>query len=144
MNMKNSKEVLSSILKTTQMGQIGIRAVQDMAVRTDMKQALSDQMKEYDTIETQAHRIAAERGWQVEELNPGVRKMAEMMSKARLQGRNKDSKIAAMMVFGNTRGIIKGLKNAHRYHGRDARITALSQKLIDCENENIRQMEGFL
>ena len=42
MNMKNSKEVLSSILKTTQMGQIGIRAVQDMAVRTDMKQALSD------------------------------------------------------------------------------------------------------
>lgn len=144
MNMKNSKEVLSSILKTTQMGQIGIRAVQDMAVRTDMKQALSDQMKEYDAIETQAHRIAAERGWQVEELNPGVRKMAEMMSKARLQGRNKDSKIAAMMVSGNTRGIIKGLKNVHRYHNRDQRITALSQKLIDCENQNIKQMENFL
>ena len=71
MNMKNSKEVLSSILKTTQMGQIGIRAVQDMAVRTDMKQALSDQMKEYDAIETQAHRIAAERGWQVEDVYLG-------------------------------------------------------------------------
>ena len=142
--MKDSKEVLSSILKTTQMGQIGIRSVQDAALRPEMKQALSDQLKEYDAIETQAHNLADERGWQVEELDPGVRKMAEMMTRARLRGRNKDSKIAAMMMKGNTRGIIKGLKNAHRYHGRDARITALSQKLIDCENENIKQMEDFL
>ena len=142
--MKDSKEVLSSILKTTQMGQIGIRSVQNAAVRPEMKQALSDQLKEYDAIETQAHAVAEERGWRVEELDPGVRKMAEMMARARLQGRNKDSKIAAIMMKGNTRGIIKGLKNAHRYHGRDARITALSQKLIDCENENIKQMENFL
>lgn len=142
--MKDSKEVLSSILKTTQMGQIGIRSVQNAAVRPEMKQALSDQLKEYDAIETQAHAVAEERGWRVEELDPGVRKMAEMMARARLQGRNKDSKIAAMMMKGNTRGIIKGLKNAHRYHGRDARITALSQRLIACENENIKQMENFL
>ena len=142
--MKESKDLLSSILKTTQMGQIGIRSVQDAALRPEMKQALSDQLKEYDAIETQAHAVAEERGWRVEELDPGVRKMAEMMARARLQGRNKDSKIAAMMMKGNTRGIIKGLKNAHRYHGRDARITALSQKLIDCENENIKQMENFL
>ena len=98
--MKDSKEILSSILKTTQMGQIGIRAVQDKAVRTEMKQALSDQLKEYDTIESQAHAVAEERGWKVEELDPGVRKMAELMTKTRLQGRNKDSKIAAMMMKG--------------------------------------------
>ena len=142
--MKDSKEVLSSILKTTQMGQIGIRSVQDAALRPEMKQALSDQLKEYDAIETQAHAVADERGWRVEELDPGVRKMAEMMARTRLRGRNKDSKIAAMMMKGNNRGIIKGLKNIHRYHGRDARIMELSQKLIDCENENIRQMQQFL
>ena len=142
--MKDSKEVLSSILKTTQMGQIGIRAVEDKAVRTEMKQALADQLKEYDAIESQAHAIANERGWKVEELDPGVRKMAEMMTKTRLQGRNKDSKIAAMMMKGNNRGLIKGLKNIHRYHGRDERIMVLSQKLLDCESENIKQMERFL
>lgn len=142
--MKDSKEVLASILKTTQMGQIGIRSVQDAALRPEMKQALSDQLKEYDAIETQAHAVAEERGWRVEELDPGVRKMAEMMAHARLRGRNKDSKIAAMMMKGNNRGIIKGLKNIHRYHGRDERIMELSQKLIDCENENIKQMENFL
>ena len=142
--MKDSKEVLSSILKTAQMGQIGIRAVQNKAVRTEMKQALSDQLKEYDAIESQAHAVADERGWKVEELDPGVRKMAEMMARSRLHGRNKDSKIAAMMMKGNNRGIIKGLKNIHRYHQRDPRITELSQKLIDCENANIKQMETFL
>jgi hypothetical protein len=142
--LKDSKEILSSILKTTQMGQIGIRAVEQKAIRAELKQALSDQMKEYDAIESQAHDLARERGWQVEELDPGVRKMAETMTRMRLQGRNLDSKIAAMMMKGNNRGIIKGYKNIHRYHGRDPRIMALSQKLIDCESENIKQMEGFL
>lgn len=142
--MKDSKEILSSILKTTQMGQIGIRAVEKKARRDEMKHALSDQLKEYDAIESQAHAVARERGWQVEELDPGVRKMAEMMTKMRLQGRDLDSKIAAMMMKGNNRGLIKGYKNIHRYHGRDPRIMALSKKLIDCESENIRQMEQFL
>ena len=142
--MKDSKEVLSSILKTTQMGQIGIRSVQDYAVRTQVKSALESQKQEYDAIETQAHKIAKERGWQLRELNPGVRNMAEMMTRIRLQGRNKDAKIAALMVQGNTRGVIKGLKNLHRYHGRDPQVCQLAQRLLDHENANIRQMEDFL
>ena len=144
MIMKNSKEVLSSILKTTQMGQIGIRSVQDYAVRTQMKSALESQKQEYDAIETQAHKIARERGWQLRELNPGVRNMAEIMTRARLQGHNKDAKIAALMVQGNTKGVIKGLKNLHRYHGRDPQISQLAQRLLDHENANIRQMEDFI
>jgi uncharacterized protein (DUF305 family) len=109
-----------------------------------MKDALDAQRREYDAIETQAHKIAGERGWQLRELNPGVRSMAEMMTRARLQGRNKDSKIAALMVQGNTRGVIKGLKNLHRYHGRDPQISQLAQQLLDHENTNIRQMEDFI
>ena len=142
--MKNSKEILSSILKTAQMGQIGIRSVQNKAVRAEMKDALASQEREYDAIEAQAHQIAEERGWELRELDPGVRRMAEMMTRARLQGRNTDSKIAAMMVNGNTRGVIKGLKNIHRYHGRDPRICQLAQQLLDQENANIRQMEDFI
>ena len=70
--------------------------------------------------------------------------MATMSARMRLQGRNKDSKIAALLVTGNTKGMIKGLKNAHRYHGRDARIRELSGRLLDYENENIRLMEPFI
>ena len=36
------------------------------------------------------------------------------------------------------------LKNLHQYPNRDDRISAISQKLLDCETANIRQMQSFL
>ena len=62
----------------------------------------------------------------------------------KLTGRNTDSKIAGMMIQGNTRGMIKGLKNIHQFGGQDEQIHILSQKLLDCETANIRQMQGYL
>ena len=49
-----------------------------------------------------------------------------------------------MMIIGNTRGMIKSLKNIHRYDNHDQQVQILSQKLLDCETANIRQMEAFL
>ena len=142
--MKGSKEILSSLLKTTQMGQIGIRSVLDTSMRPALRKALESQLQEYDSIETEAHTIASQRGWELEELDPGVRMMTDMMTRMRLHGRNTDSKIAGMMIQGNTRGMITGLKNLHQFNKHDAQISTLSQKLLDCETANIRQMQGFL
>ena len=114
-NMKESKELLSSILKTTQMGQVGIRSVLDSNMRPTLRNALESQLREYDSIETEAHCIASSRGWQVPELDPMVRTMADMMTRMRLTGGNTDSKIAGMMIQGNTRGMIMGLKDLHQY-----------------------------
>ena len=143
-NMKESKELLSSILKTTQMGQVGIRSVLDSNMRPTLRKALETQLQEYDSIETEAHCIASSRGWQVPELDPMVRTMADMMTRMRLTGGNTDSKIAGMMIQGNTRGMIKGLKDLHQFNRQDNLLRSLSQKLLDCEAANIRQMQGFL
>ena len=144
MNMKSSKEILSSLLKTTQMGQVGIRSVLDTSMRPGLRKALESQLQEYDSIETEAHSIATQRGWEMEELDPAVRFMADMMTRVKLNGRNTDSKIAGMMIQGNTKGMIKGLKNIHQFVQADEQISILSQKLLDCETANIRQMQGFL
>ena len=141
---KTSQEVLSSVLKTTQMGQIGIRSVLDTSMRTGLRKALQSQLREYDSIETEAHAIASQRGWEVRELDPAVRLMADMTTRMKLGGRGSDSKIADMMIIGNTRGMIKSLKNIHRYDNHDQQVQILSQKLLDCETANIRQMEAFL
>ena len=53
MNMKTSQEMLSSLLKTTQMGQIGIRSVLDAPMSPGIQKALHSQLKEYDAIETE-------------------------------------------------------------------------------------------
>jgi len=142
--MKNSKELLTSLLKTTQMGQVGIRSVLDTSMRPGLRKALESQLREYDSIETEAHSIASQRGWELRELDPAVRMMSDMMTRMKLNGKNTDSKIADMMIQGNTRGMIKGLKNIHQFADTDDQISTLSQKLLDCENANIRQMQGFL
>ena len=80
----------------------------------------------------------------VGELDPGIRMMTDMMTRMKLHGKNTDSKIAGMMIQGNTRGMIKGLKNIHQFLGQDAQVKTVSQKLLDCETANIRQMQGYL
>ena len=126
------------------MGQVGIRSVLDTTMRPGLRKALESQLQEYDSIESEAHSIASQRGWELSELDPSVRFMADMMTRVKLSYGNTDSKIAGMMIQGNTRGMITGLKNLHQFNKQDTQISTLSQKLLDCETSNIRQMQGFL
>ena len=142
--MKNSREILTSVLKTTQMGQIGIRSVLDTSMRPGLRKALESQLREYDSIETEAHSIATQRGWDMDELDPSVRLWSNLMTRMKLGGRNTDSKIADMMIQGNTKGMVKGLKDIHQFAQQNGPVCALSQKLLDTETANIRQMQNFL
>ena len=142
--MKTNKDILGSLLKTTQMGQTGIRSVLKMGPGDQLKKALNDQLAEYDTIESEALRIAESRGWELPQLPGYAKVMADTMSRAKLLPNRTDSAMAAMMIRGSMRGVIKGLKNDHRYQDRDPGLEALSHRLLDCENKNVRQMEQFL
>ena len=142
--MKGSKDVLSSIIKTAQMGQIGIRSVLNTPLRANLTDALRSQLREYDAIEREALELAEARGWTLKQLDPAIKTMTNMMTKTRLKFGDSSSKAAAMMIQGNTRGMIKGYKNLNQYPVTDERISKLAQKLLDCEKENIQQMQGFL
>lgn len=140
----NSKEILSSVLKTTQMGQVGIRSVLESEMKPELRKAMESQLREYDAIETEAHSIAKERNWKLPELNPSIRFMTDRMTKMKLSYGDVDSKIAAMMIRGNISGVIKGLKNLHRMAEEDSAVHALSNKLLDTEGANVHQMKQFL
>ncbi len=144
MKLKDSKEILSSVLKTTQMGQIGIRSALEAEMKPELRQAMEAQLQEYDAIETQAHSIAAERNWVLPELNPSIRFMTDRMTKMKLSYGEVNSKIAEMMIRGNTSGVIKGLKNLHQMEQQDDSVSALSLKLLDTESANVDQMKQFL
>ena len=144
MKLKDSKEILSSVLKTTQMGQIGIRSVLESEMKPELRQAMEAQLQEYDAIESQAHSIAAERNWVLPELNPSIRFMTDRMTKMKLSYGEVNSKIAEMMIRGNTSGVIKGLKNLHQMAQQDDSVSALSLKLLDTESANVDQMKKFL
>ena len=102
------------------------------------------QLKEYDGIETEAHNIASQRGWELKELDSAVRMMSNMVCRMKLTGADATSKISGDDDPGQYQGAGKGLRNLHRSDRKDSRVDTLSQKLIDTETNNIRQMRPFL
>ena len=142
--MKKNQQFLSEMLKTTQIGQVAIRSVLDTTMRSTLRSTLEAQLREYDAIETEAYSIALQRGWELPELDPGRRFLLDRKTRFKLNGRNTDSRIADILIQGNTKGLIQGLKNLHQFDGQDHQIRILSQKLLDCETAHIRQMQAFL
>ena len=142
--MKENLEFLSALLKTIQTGQVEIRSVLDTPLCSGLRSTLESQLREYDSIETEAFTIALQRGWELPELDPGRRFLKDRVTRLKLNGRGTDSRIADLLIQGNTKGMIQGLRNLHRFSGQDHQIRILSQKLLDCETAHIRQMQAFL
>lgn len=144
MKMTDDRQMLSSILRTAQMGQIGIQKVLDTSMRPALRKALQTQLQEYGSIEAEAHFLASQRGWELREIQPVKRLVTGMRTRMTLSHGNSDSKIADMIIQGNTCAMIAGLKELHQYQQQDSQVSALSQRLLDCETANIRQMQPFL
>ena len=142
--MINSQRVLSDIIKTSQMGLSGINVVMDRTHQPALRQALKVQRKEYSNIEQQAKLLAQRKGYKIDQIRPITRRMSALMSRTQLLGGEPDSKIAGMMIQGNTRGMILSLKNMRRCDQPDQQVAQLAQKLLETEKNNIDSMEGFV
>ena len=140
----NSKQMLTSVLHTVQMGQSGIKSVENLAVRPALKQQMHKQLKEYDAMESAARQLAKARHWELKDISPGILKMADLMARARLMGGERDSKIAGMLIQGNTRGMILGLKYLRRGKKADADVQALTRQLVAQEKVSIKNSQPFL
>ena len=142
--MINSQRVLSDIIKTSQMGISGINVVMDRTHQPALRQALKVQRKEYSNIEQQAKLLAQRKGYKIDQIRPITRRMSALMSRTQLLVGEPDSKIAGMMIQGNTRGMILSLKNMRRCNQPDAQVAQLAQQLLETEKNNIDSMEWFL
>ena len=142
--MINSQRVLNDIIKTSQMGINGINVVMDKTRQPALRQALKVQRREYSDIEQQAKLLAQRKGYKIDQIKPITRRIGAMMSKGQLLVGEPDSKIAGMMIQGNTRGMILSLKNMRRCDQPDKQVAELAQKLLETEKHNIVSMEGFV
>lgn len=140
----NSKKMLTSVLHTVQMGQSGIKSVENYAIRPALKQQLQKQRSEYDAMETAARQLAQQHNWELKDIAPGILKMSDMMARMRLMGGERDSKIAGMLIQGNTRGMILGMKNLRKGKKADENVQALTQRLVAQEKASIKSSQPFL
>jgi hypothetical protein len=142
--MMNDREMLTSILRNVQTGQLGIRSILDTSLRPALRKVLQTQLQEYNAIEAEVCAAASQRGWELKEIQPARRMAANLRLRRKLERVNTDSVIADMMIRRNTDSMIAALKDQHRYGQQNFRIDALSQRLVDCQSANIRRMQPFL
>ena len=129
--MLTEAELLQYIYQTTEMGRDGIQSVLPHAEDETFHQALEQQLTEYEKLYGATGKMLRERGQEPKGLNPMVKASST-------------SKIAEMMIQGNTMGMTKSLKHLHDYHGKDERVRDLANKLLKTEEANIQQMKKFL
>lgn len=142
--MLTDTELLSYIRETAQMGHDGIDAVMPYASCRPLADALRQQKAEYGELCSAATEMIKARGTQPEPLPLGSKMSLGMTRAMQRFSPPSTSKIAEMMISGNTKGVIKSIQHHRQYLGRDERVTDLSKKLLETEQSNIEQMKPFL
>lgn len=143
--MQNDISMLNSIRKTTQMGCYGIQTVLDETEDHEMQEALRSQLAEYENIYSEADRLLREREGRVKNISPLARYGSAMSAKMKVRmSDDPTSKIAELMLQGNTRGMIKSVQNIRSMGLLDPKVSGLSNRLLQTEQANIDQMKGFL
>ena len=54
------------------------------------------------------------------------------------------SHIAEMMIKGNTMGVNKMSRKIREYNGNDPHVSLLAKRMLETEEENIKEMSAFL
>lgn len=121
-----------------------IRSILNTVMGAGLRGTLLSQLREYDTMETEALTIALQRGWDLKDLPPGNRLFLSRKTRFLVRRRNTDSSIAEVMIKKNTKAMISNLKSLHRSQCRDSQVAILSQKILDCGNAHIQQFQHYL
>lgn len=142
--MLSESEMLNDIYQAAEMGQGGIRTVLPRAENGAFRQALEQQLAEYEKLGGAAEKLLRERGEMPKGANPLAKASSELLSAVKTMSDHSASKIAEMMIQGNTMGMTKSIQHLHDYHGSDAQVRELADRLLQTEEANIRQMKAFL
>jgi len=109
-----------------------------------MQEVLKTQLASYLTIEREALSIAASRGWDLTFLHTGTVRITGVLVRIQFLNNNTNSKAAAWIIQCNTKGMISGMKQLRQFSHNDERVMFVTQKLLDCQQESIKQMQRFL
>ena len=137
-------ELLQFIHETAAMGVKGLEDVKGHIYNSKLSEAVSQQVREYNKISKSSSSLLRSKG--EEPKDPGLiaKISSEAMTAAKTMMDSSASKIAEMVIQGNTMGITKGTKHLNDYAGDDPQVRSLAEKLIETEEANVEQMKQFL
>ena len=140
----NDIEMLNSIAQNAEMGCQGVTAVRKRVKSPGVDEVLCNQLARYGRIYNAAGTMLRSRGEPVRHINPIAKTMTRYSAGMDLKRDSSASHIAEMMIKGNTMGVNKLVKSLREYDRNDQNITLLAKKLLDTEEEHIRELRAFL
>lgn len=142
--MINDAEMLNGILRNAEMGCQGIADIRRCEHGGSIDKVLSAQLVRYGKVYNAASRMLKSRG----ESPQGVSKMSRAMTRYAtgmdLRRDPSASHVAEMMIKGNTMGVNKMAQHLRDYDRTDPNITLLAKKMMDIEEEHIKELRSFL
>ncbi len=143
--MLNDVEMLNCILQNAEMGCQGVADVRkNISSERSVDKLLREQLTRYGKIYRVAAGMLHSRGAEINHISPVSRKLSEFTAKRDLKRDCSASHVAEMMIKGNTMGVNKLAHSMRKYDRSDSNITLLAKKLLDTEEEHIREMRAFL
>lgn len=142
--MINDVEMLNYVLQNAEMGCQGIASVRKKVRNSSIDHVLCEQLVRYGKIYHCANNMLKNRGAEVQHISPMTKTMTKYAAERDLRRDPSSGHIAEMMIKGNTMGVNKMTKHIRNYDGNDANIRLLAKKMLDTEEEHIREMKVFL
>ena len=142
--MINDIEMLNSILQNAEMGCQGVKSVRKRVKSTQVDALLSEQLVRYGKIYHCANNMLRNRGAEIKHINPVTKTMTRIAADRDLKRDPSPSHAAEMMIKGNTMGVNKMSRRLREYDRSDSNITLLAKKMLDTEEEHIKEMRAFL
>ncbi len=143
--MTDTKELLSFIHKNAAMGVSSIPQSMSLPQSRAMQDALQSQLQEYRSVTARCQAVAKADGITLKPPSPVARAMSSTMLRAQTMMDPSTSKLAELMIQGNTMGTIQMTRRLHQYGGKvNQDAITLGQQLLRMEAQNIQEMKRFL
>lgn len=142
--MINEIDLLNDICKTAEMGRDNLSHVVEQALDDELRGVLRNQMEKYQDSYEKACNLLREHGETPEHASNMAKAMAHVSTDMKTMWNDSSSKLAEMVIQGNTMGITKITQRLHEYGGKNQKVIDLAKQEITKQQANIEELKKYL
>lgn len=142
--MSGNAELLNFIYQNAEMGVNTMKQILDRVEEGPMKDHLRSQLTGYEDFQQQARKMLNANGYDEKGISAFERIKTYLMINMQTITDISESHIAKMLIIGSTMGIVEATQDTRKYKDAEKDILKLVEKLLDFEEENVKDLKKFL
>lgn len=142
--MSGNAELLNFIYQNAEMGVNTMKQILDRVEEGPMKDHLRSQLTGYEDFQQQARKMLNANGYDEKGISAFERIKTYLMINMQTITDISESHIAKMLIIGSTMGIVEATQDTRKYKDAEKDILKLVEKLLDFEEENVKELKKIL